>query len=149
VSPKEINWDAELAKVDKAMGGSAAGGAPVPAPAPKGKSPAPTPQASRRAVFATWLRLGLALGLGLAMTQWPYLHGCGIPLFLYIGAVITVVVASVWSLISSWRTRSTYAHGTSVVLLIWGLALGAREVLPRIGYAKDASTWMCAQPQPR
>src|SRR5437879_5306353 len=120
-----------MAKVDKAMGGS--GGAPVPAPAPvapRDRSAVAAPQASKRAIVATWVRLVLALGLGIAMTQWPYLHGCGIPLFLYLGAVITVVVASVWSLISSWRSRSTYAHGLSVVLLIWGLGLGARELLP-------------------
>jgi len=146
MTPKEINWDAELAKVDKAMG--AGSPAPAPAPVPRGQAPAPSPRASQGAIAGTWVRLILALVLGLAMTEWPYLHGCGIPLFLYIGAVLTVLVASVWSLVSSWRTRSTYAHGLSVVLMIWGLALGAREVLPRIGYARVAATWMCAQPVP-
>ena len=148
MTPKEINWDAELAKVDKAMGAGGASPAPAPAPAPRGSAPAPTPRAGQRAIAATWFRLILALGLGIGMTQWPYLHGCGIPLFLYVGAVITVVVASVWSLISSWRSRSAIAHGVSVVLLIWGLALGAREALPRVGYAKQAATWMCVQPAP-
>lgn len=145
MSPKEINWDAELAKVDKVMGSGGASGAPAPVtPRPS----APAPVASRRAIMATWLRLVLALLVGIGMTQWPYLHGCGIPLFLYMGAVLTVIVASLWSLVSSWRSRSTLAHGLSVVLLIWGLGLGAREVLPRVGYAKAAATWLCAQPKP-
>ncbi|HEY2824534.1 MAG TPA: hypothetical protein VGI83_03220 [Gemmatimonadales bacterium] len=148
MTPKEINWDAELAKVDKVMGAGGGANAPAPVPAPRGGSPAPAPKASQRAVVATWTRLILALVLGLAMTQWPYLHGCGIPLFLYLGAVVTVIVASMWSLISSWRTRSVRAHTISVILLFWGAALAAREVLPRIGYAKQASTWMCTQPAP-
>ena len=148
MTPKEHNWDAELAKVDRAMGAGAPAPAPAPAPPTHRADAALPPAATRRAVFATWVRLGLALGLGLAMTQWPYLHGCDIPLFAYMGAVITVIVASLWSLISSWRTRSVRAHTISVVLLFWGSALAAREVLPRIGYAKQAANWMCAQPAP-
>jgi hypothetical protein len=144
VTPKD--WDAELAKVDKAMGAGAPAPAPAPAPPTHRAAAAPPAVATRRAVFATWVRLGLALCLGLGMTQWPYLHGCGIPLFLYLGAVLTVVVASTWSLISSWRTRSVRAHTISVVLLFWGSALAAREVLPRVGYAKQAANWMCLQP---
>ncbi len=142
------DWDKEMAKVDALMSKEAK--APPPArtaassPAPPAAASPPT--VSRKAGLYTWLRLSLALILGVGMTQWPYLHGCGVPLFAYLGGVATVLVASCWSLISSWRSRSSVAHFLSVGLLFWGSALGARELLPRIGYARQSATWMCAQP---
>jgi len=139
------DWDKEMAKVDRAI----AREGNVPSPAASRSAPAAsTPPAggARRGVFFTWLRLSLALVLGISMTQWPYLHGCGFPLFAYLGGVITVLVASVWSMISSWRSRSVAAHFLSVGLLFWGSALGLREVLPRVGYARQTSSWFCAQP---
>jgi hypothetical protein len=35
------------------------------------------------------------------------------------------------------------AHLLSQLLVIWGLVLAAAVVLPRVGYAKDAATWLC------
>ena len=40
--------------------------------------------------------------------------------------------ASVWT----WRHRAARAHVLSLLLVLWGLVLGAIEVLPRVGYAK-------------
>ncbi|MBI4500829.1 MAG: hypothetical protein HY700_06670 [Gemmatimonadetes bacterium] len=135
------DWDKELAKVDRLI---AAGGEPAAAPA---RVPAPTVAGPRpRETFFTWIRLSLALIVGIGMTQWPYLHGCGLPLFAYLGGVVTVIVASLWSMISSWRSRSATAHFLSVALLLWGSALGLREVLPRVGYARQSANWFCAQP---
>ena len=88
--------------------------------------------------------LGLALGAG--MTQWPYTHGCGVPLFAYLGGVGAVLVAATWSTVSSWRTRSAVAHFLSLALFVWGGFLAAREVLPRIGYAKQTAGWTCRTP---
>jgi hypothetical protein len=139
------DWDKELAKVDQAMAKEAT--SPVagrPAGAAVGTS-APPSQSGRGGVY-TWLRLSLALVLGVAMTQWPYTRGCGVPLFAYLGAATTLIAASIWSMISSWRSRSTVAHFVSIALLFWGFALSAREVLPRVGYAKQSANWMCAQP---
>ena len=140
------DWDKAMAKVDRAMAHS--GGAPVPAASRPGPSAPSAPSAGvgHRAGFFTWLRLSLALVLGIGMTQWPYLHGCGFPLFAYMGGVVTVIVASVWSMISSWRSRSVVAHFLSIGLLLWGSALGLREVLPRVGYARQSADWFCAQP---
>jgi hypothetical protein len=144
--PKDAprDWDKELAKVDRLMatGGEAA------APAASGAPPKPTTTVSRAGdVFFTWVRLTLALILGLGMTQWPYLHGCGWSLMAYLGGVGAVIVASVWSMISSWRSRSVTAHFLSIGLLLWGSALGLREVLPRAGYARQSANWFCAQPR--
>ena len=150
------DWDRELAEIDKliAAGGAAAPAAPVAAKGKGGGAPAPAPRPGgpppqRRARIFTWTRLVLALTLGVAMTQWPYTHGCGVPLFAYLAAVAGVIVASIWSTVSSWRTRSSFAHFLSIGLLFWGASLAAREVLPRVGYAKEASTWLCAAPPAR
>jgi hypothetical protein len=97
----------------------------------------------------TWARLALGLALGAAMTQWPYTHGCGVPLFAYLFGVLAVLIAALWSSVSSWRTRSAVAHFLSLALFVWGGFLAAREVLPRIGYAKQAAAWVCAVPGTR
>jgi hypothetical protein len=51
-------------------------------------------------------------------------------------------------MLSSWKSRSGFAHFLSVALLFWGTALGAREVLPRIGYARDRAAWQCHNQAP-
>jgi hypothetical protein len=35
------------------------------------------------------------------------------------------------------------AHTLSLLVLLWGLVLAAREVLPRTGYARHVRTWSC------
>ena len=41
------------------------------------------------------------------------------------------------------------AHAVSQMLLLWGLVLGAGQVLPRVGYTKELATWRCvAAPAP-
>jgi hypothetical protein len=153
VSPAEKprDWDKEMAEIDKIMAA-----APPPAqPAPAGKAArGPAPPAAP-AAFApagglgtyarlfTWVRLTLGLLLGAAMTQWPYTHGCGLPLFAYLGGAAAVLVAALWSTVSSWKTRSGFAHALSLGLFVWGGFLAAREVLPRIGYAREAAAWSC------
>src|SRR3954471_7889411 len=108
------DWDKELAKVDQVMAREGA----VPGPAARPAAPAPvssSPLSPRAGVF-TWMRLSLALVLGVGMTQWPYAHGCGLPLVAYMGGATAVMVASVWSMVSSWRSRSAVAHVLGIVL---------------------------------
>ena len=153
------DWDKELADIDKLI---AAGPAPAAAPVQKqnpnqkNQQPEPVGRASsaggrlanlRYSATFTWIRLILALVLGIGMTQWPYPHGCGMPLYGYMAAVGGVIVASFWSMVSSWKSRSALAHALSIVLLFWGFGLAAREVLPRIGYAKQGATWECPAPR--
>ena len=40
-------------------------------------------------------------------------------------------------------SRLGFAHVIAVCTIIWGLALTAQEVLPRIGYAKVRLAWRC------
>ena len=146
MSPADRDWDKELADIDKVIARApAAPASSVPAPVAKGKgTPAlSAPGTSRRAALGTWFQVLLGGILAIGMTQWPYSHGCGIKLFLYLGAAGVVVVAGLWGALSSWRRRMGMAHTLALLVALSGLVLIAREVLPRIGYAKAASTWMC------
>ena len=141
------NWDKELADIDKVIAKS-----PAPAAAGRGSPPAVQGGGGRMAapvsggrfpVFTTWLRVGLGLLLAVAITQWPYHNACGFNLAVYLGAIATVVEAGAWSSITSWQRRLGFAHFLSLLVLLWGLVLTAREVLPRVGYARHARTWSC------
>src|SRR2546430_5157915 len=81
--------------------------------------------------LGTWARVVLGLLIGIGMTQWPYTHGCGLRLIFYLLGVAAVIAAGTWSGISSWKRRLGVAHVLSQGLIIFGLVLAAREVLPR------------------
>jgi len=156
------DWDKELAKIDKQLAslsdeqllqqpaapasGQPQGGAqPVArAPQPRGAIAGEPRQTTTFGVFA---RLLLAVALGVAMLFWPYSARCGVGLFAYLGAAGMVIVAGVWTSTWTWRHRSAQAHILSLLLIVWGVVLGATEVLPRVGYARpDAAhpaIWMC------
>jgi len=153
VAKKEPNrdWDKELAEVDRLLNklpshreeqAAAAAAARRAAPAGGGAAPAGG-EPSQGEWLGTWARVGLGVVLGLAMPLWPYAHSCGIRLFIYLAGVLTVIVAGVWTGLSSWKRRLGLAHIVSQALLVWGLVLAARVILPRVGYAKDAATWFC------
>ncbi len=145
---QERDWDKELAEVDRLLNqlpthreeqqASAAAAKRAP---PALRPGAGEDQGGGR--IGTWARVGLGLLLGLGMPLWPYDHTCGIRLFLYFGGVLTVVVAGVWSSLSSWKRRMGKAHLLSQLLVIWGLILTAQVVLPRVGYAHTSATWFC------
>jgi putative flippase GtrA len=92
-------------------------------------------------------RLGLSVALGLGMLFWPYPSKCGAGLALYLAAVVVVFVSGVWSAVWSWRHRASRMHVLSLLLITWGVTLGALEVLPRVGYATPSvlhpANWMC------
>jgi len=150
---KERDWDKELAEVDKLLNqlptyrdeqAAAKAAQPRSAPAPAALPAGPGGgRPSTREWLGTWARVALGLLVGIGMTQWPYTHGCGAKLFLYLGGVLVVLVAGLWSSVSSWRRRLGMAHVLSQGLIVWGLVLAAREVLPRIHYAKETATWFC------
>lgn len=99
---------------------------------------------SRTERAGLWARVALGASLGALITQWPYPHGCGLPLAGYFGAVGMVMVAGTWGAAVAWRQRSAAAHVLSLLLLLWGIALVAERVLPRVGYAADRAGWVCA-----
>ena len=97
----------------------------------------------QRDVLGMWLRVVLGLSLAVMMGWWPYTRACGLPLFGYMAAVSTVIFAGAWAGSASWRGRNGLAHTISLVLLLYGMLLGASELLPRTGYAVERATWSC------
>ena len=64
--------------------------------------------------------------------------------FGYLGGVTAVVLAGVWVALAAWTLRSGPVHVLSLVLLFWGMILGAAQVLPRVGYAAEKASWQCS-----
>jgi hypothetical protein len=147
-------WDKELAKVDRTLE-SLSDEALLPDDSAKQPSPAGRKarkdevreQRHKTTTLGVLARLVLAVALGVGMLFWPYSARCGVGLFGYLGAASMVVVAGVWSSIWSWRHRSGQAHVLSLLLIVWGVILGATEILPRVGYAmpdaQHPAIWMC------
>jgi len=98
---------------------------------------------TRGALAALWARLGLGILLGVMITQWPYLHTCGGSLLEYLGAVTMVIVAVGWVAVASWTRRHALGHVLALLLTLWGIALAAYEILPRVGYAAQRWGWQC------
>ena len=144
----EKNWEAELKKIDKQLE-TVSDEALLPA---KNK---PTAAAREQATvvqretstLGVMARLVLSVVLAVAMLFWPYDTRCGPGLLGYLGATALVASAGVWTAAWTWRHRSVRGHVVSLVLMLWGVALAAAEVLPRIGYAAPTAerpaTWMC------
>ena len=148
------DWDAELKKIDKQLE-SMSDSALIPAPAKNAPPAAKTQVAAERATTRTcgaFLRLALATALGVGILFWPYPNRCGIGLAGYLLAISAIVAGGLWSSVWTWRHRTARAHVLSLLLVVWGLVLGAIELLPRTGYARsDASRpseWMCVSPAP-
>lgn len=151
---RERDWDKEMAEVDRllkklpnadpTLGRGAAPTMRRPAVGTSGSSPAFDARTRGREVLGTWARvlLGLLVGVGVAPGVWPYTHGCGLSLMLYLGGVTTVILTGLWSSVSSWRHRLGFAHVIAQVLIVWGGLLLAREVIPRVGL-KPQATWLC------
>ncbi len=154
MSEQPRDWDKELAEIDRLIAkapappakGTAspapAAGGPRALPAPGG-APAPAAPRPGGSPFTAWLRVGLVLALGVALPFWPYAHRCGTALFLYLGAAGMLVLGGLWGAVTTWDRRMGRAHALSLVATLWGLALVAAEVLPRVGYAAQRLPWSC------
>lgn len=167
------NWEAELAKIDKQLASVSDEQllAEKNAPAvPKGgvtRSPvmdarmgtqgatatravSPPPAASAAApggTWRSWLKVSIAVAAAAGLMFWPWPARCGLPLVGFTAATGGVALLGMWSAVGTWRHRLGLAHVASILVTLWGLALGAREVLPRVGYAiptiERAGQWSC------
>jgi hypothetical protein len=142
------NWDAELKKIDRQLE-SISDEALLPArnaPTPGAKVEAEKKQAAT-STFGVMLRLVLAVALGVGIVFWPYGTRCGLPLLGYLASAGLISAAGIWTAIWTWRHRSARGHVLSLLLTLWGAGLAAKEVLPRIGYARPTiehpAVWMC------
>jgi hypothetical protein len=144
------DWDAQLKKIDKQLE-SMSDSALIPAAPKSAPAAARAEVAAERTTTRTWgafLRLALATALGVGILFWPYPTRCGFGLAGYLAAVTAIVAGGVWSSVWTWRHRTARAHVLSLLLILWGMVLGATELLPRVGYAKpDAARpagWTCS-----
>jgi hypothetical protein len=163
------NWEAELAKIDKqlasvsdeallaeskAVAPAKAGGRAVAAPtiAAPARSAAPAAALAARSAGAWrgWVKVAIAVSAAVGLMFWPWPASCGGPLIGFTAATGAVALLGVWSAVGTWRHRLGLAHVASLLVVVWGLALGAREVLPRVGYAipttERSEGWRCPAP---
>lgn len=167
------NWEQELAKIDKQLASvsdeqllaqnTAPAGAQKAAAAPSAsakpvaaaKSAPPTAATITKTTgsWMAWVQLTLAVIAAGGLWFWPWATRCGLNAIGFTAATGAVTALGLWSAIGSWRHRQAYAHVLSFAVMVWGLVLGAREVLPRIGYAIPTAArsagWSCqATPAP-
>jgi hypothetical protein len=138
------DWDKELAEIDRVIEkGPGPAGTPARLPAPG------SPPVAKGSVAMTWFWVVLALLLAVALPLWPYGKECGLQFFFYLGAATLALLAGAAGAVSSWAARRGLAHVLSLLVVVWAGAMGAREVLPRTGYAAQSKTWLCpATPEP-
>jgi hypothetical protein len=164
------DWDKELAKIDKQLASISdeALAAPAPAPPtgmPRGVTAAPmrsapvasAPAASAPAVSTkgrwwTYTKVALASSGAVGIWLWPWAARCGVPLAGLVGAAGLVSLLGLWSARGTWRHRLGFAHVLSLLAVTSALVLGAREVLPRVGYAQPTfdrpDRWSCQAEPP-
>jgi cytochrome bd-type quinol oxidase subunit 2 len=136
--PRSPKPDPMAREVDRLLAGLNSRGAQT-----EGDHPSRADAVTRRDLIALWARLFLGVALGGMITQWPYVHACGLPLLEYFGAVTVVMVAGAWIAVASWSRRYAPSHVLALLLILWGIALAAYEILPRVGYAAQRWTWQC------
>ena len=155
------DWDRELAELDRRLASVPAGpAAPAAAPAPN-RGPELTTAAPTRAIgtrtppgrrswraqFALLFRLALGIAVVAALIYWPYSARCGIELGYYLGLVAALAVVGLITSTSAWRHRSSVVHVVGLAMLAGAIAIGAREILPKVGYAipttAHPAAWSC------
>jgi len=162
------NWEAELAKIDKQLASisddklladskpvpAGKGAAPAALPAPKSAAPARSaapsaaaPSAAGTRPWLAWVKVTIAVAAAAGLMFWPWPARCGPPLLGFTAATGGVALLGLWSAIGTWRHRLGLAHVASLLVMVWGMALGAREILPRVGYAMPTADrtagWSC------
>jgi hypothetical protein len=107
----------------------------------------PTERTTRRFVwteeYSVWARFAVVTTLAAAILWWPYGRSCGFGLALYLAATVMIIVGGVWVVACTWILRMARTHALAMLITLWGAALIVAQVLPRVGYAANAATWLC------
>jgi hypothetical protein len=133
------DWDKEMADIDRAI--AKQGGTPE-------ARPAVTPVPRRRFVALAWFWTLMAILLAVALIVWPFDKTCGIRLIFFLGAVLVTITLGGLGVFTSWAHRQGIAFLLSLLVMLWAGISAAREVLPRVGYARHALDWTCPPPPP-
>jgi hypothetical protein len=146
-----INWKAELKKIEREYDIHGASGKTGRT---SGSSLPSTRLSPEEWNNGAMLRIGLSLAVGIGLVFWPYTHDCGSKLFFFLGAAAAVVIGGLWSVFWTWRGRMPRAHALSLVIVLWGLAVSAGQVLPRTGLMAFTTSppirvWFCPGYSPK
>ena len=101
------------------------------------------PRPTTGLVALTWFWVVLALALAVALAVLALRQACGLQLIFFLGAAGIDRGRRACS--ARWppgRTGEAFAHLLSLLVLAWAGVVAAREILPRVGYAKESRTWM-------
>jgi hypothetical protein len=158
------DWDKELAKIDKQLASisdeellktaqptapakTATTAKALPAARTTAGPAMATPSVGAGKPWVAWAKVLVAVGAAAGLMYWPWPARCGAPLLGFTAATGGVALLGIWSAVGTWRHRLGWAHLASLLVTVWGLGLGAREVLPRVGYAipslERAAQWSC------
>jgi hypothetical protein len=165
------DWDKELAEIDRRLSSipdeppeqrpapaappAGRGSVPVPPPSSVAGAPArrlgnPADAMGRRSwktQAALLLRLAFGAAVVAALIYWPYPARCGVGLGYYLALVGVLALAGVATSVASWRHRAPFVHLLGLVMLAAAGVLGARELLPKVGYAlpsvEHPASWSC------
>jgi hypothetical protein len=100
-------------------------------------------------VALTWFWAVLAVALALALLIWPYDRACGLRLVFFLGAAGITLLVGFLAAVAAWTHRRAFAHIAALAVIAWAAIAAAREVLPRVGYARESLRWGCSsQPAP-
>ena len=146
-----INWKAELKKIEREYDTHGASGKPGRISANGLTAASLTPEEFTNGAI---VRIGLSLAVAVGIYFWPYARDCGSGLFWFLGAALVVIIGGLWSVRWTWRGRMPRSHALSLAIVLWGLTLGAMQVLPRAGYmsisaAATTTRWFCPGYSPR
>jgi hypothetical protein len=152
------DWDKELAKIDKQLASmpdedfqpAPSGGTGMPrgvTAAPTRPAAAVTSAATGKARAWAYTKLAVAVAGGIGVWFWPWPARCGLPLAGLVAGGAGVGLLGIWSAVGTWRHRLGRAHLLSLLVIVSGAVLVAREVLPRVGYALETfdrpGRWTC------
>jgi hypothetical protein len=144
-----INWKAELKKIEREYDTHGTAGRRS-----SGGTLHSQPLGPIELSNGAMVRLGLTSALSVGIVFWPYSRECGSGLFSYLGVAAVVIVGAVWSLLWTWRGRMGRSHALSMMIMVWGLAVAASQIVPRTGAFGIAATaqtahWFCPGYSPR
>jgi hypothetical protein len=134
------DWDKELADIDRTI---------AKQPAPPVSTPIRgTPAPQRRFVALAWFWALLSILLAVALLVWPYDKSCGLRLIFFLGASALALLVGILGAFTSWAHRQGVALLLSLMVILWAGIMTTREVLPRVGYARETLQWTCPPPPP-
>lgn len=145
-----VDWKRTLREIEREYDGLPPAPSPASLKAKKAAEEAAKEAAQRRRDRVwVFLRLVPVLALSVGVVYWPYYARCGLELAGYLGAIAAVALGGAWIAVTTWRCRMPIVHVIALLIVAWGVAVAAREVLPREGYAKpdaERAAWRCPAP---